>query len=103
MPWVVLHELAHAYHDQFLGFDEPRIVAAWKKFVEAGKYAVVLTSPGRMREHYGLTNPKEFFAEMTESYIGSNDFFPFVAGELQKEEPEIFRLMADVWGPLPKR
>jgi hypothetical protein len=23
-PWVVLHELAHAYHDQVLGFDEPR-------------------------------------------------------------------------------
>ena len=24
-PWVILHELAHAYHDQVLGFDEPRI------------------------------------------------------------------------------
>ncbi len=23
-PWVILHELAHAYHDQVLGFDEPR-------------------------------------------------------------------------------
>jgi hypothetical protein len=22
MPWVVLHELSHAYHDQVLGFDE---------------------------------------------------------------------------------
>jgi len=27
-PWVILHELAHAYHDQFLGFDEPHIVEA---------------------------------------------------------------------------
>ena len=25
-PWVVLHELAHAYHDQVLGFNEPRIM-----------------------------------------------------------------------------
>ncbi len=25
MPWVILHELTHAYHDQILGFDEPRI------------------------------------------------------------------------------
>src|SRR5689334_19969299 len=32
MPWVVLHELAHAYHDQVLGFDEPRLTAAWQKF-----------------------------------------------------------------------
>lgn len=101
MPWVVLHELAHAYHHQVLGFDEPRIVAAWQKFCDSGKYTSVLTSPGGLREHYGLTNPSEFFAEMTESYFGSNDFYPFVAGELQQAEPELFALLADIWGPLP--
>lgn len=101
MPWVVLHELAHAYHDQVLGFDEPRIVAAWKKFKESGKYKSVLTSPGHHREHYGLTDQMEFFAEMTESYFGSNDFYPFVTGELKRDEPEIFALMVEIWGPLP--
>lgn len=103
MPWVVLHELSHAYHDQVLGFDEPRIHAVWQKFRDSGKYASVLTSPGTMREHYGLTNEKEFFAEMTESYFGSNDFYPFVAGELKQAEPEIFNLLAEIWGPLPGR
>ncbi len=101
MPWVVLHELAHAYHDQILGFDEARLGAAWKKFRDTGKYKSVLTSYGAMREHYGLNNPKEFFAEMTESYFGSNDFFPFVAGDLKQAEPEIFALLAEIWGPLP--
>lgn len=101
MPWAVLHELAHAYHDQVLGFDEPRITAAWKKFCDSGKYTSVMTSTGQMREHYGLTNPREFFAEMTESYFGSNDFYPFVAGELKQAEPEIFSLMAEIWGALP--
>lgn len=101
MPWVVLHELAHAYHDQVLGFDEPRLVAAWQKFRDSGKYQSVLTSYGAMREHYGINNAKEFFAEMTESYFGSNDFFPFVAGELKQAEPEIFALLAAIWGPLP--
>ncbi len=101
MPWVVLHELAHAYHDQVLGFDEPRVTQAWKKFCDSGKYKSVLTSPGHLREHYGLNNPKEFFAEMTESYFGSNDFYPFVAGDLKQAEPEIFALMAEIWGPLP--
>ena len=101
MPWVVLHELAHGYHDQVLGFEEPRVVAAWEKFCASGKYKSVLTSPGHMREHYGLNNPKEFFAEMTEAYFGSNDFYPFVTGELKIDEPEIFALMADIWGPLP--
>ena len=103
MPWVVLHELSHAYHDQVLDFDNPHIHAAWKKFCDSGKYKSVLTSPGGMREHYGLTNEREFFAEMSESYFGSNDFFPFVTGELMKEEPEIFKLMGELWGPLPGR
>lgn len=101
MPWVVLHELAHAYHDQVLGFDEPRVIAAWKKFRDSGKYNQVLTSVGEIREHYGITNQMEFFAEMTEAYFGSNDFYPFVAGELKRDEPEVFALMAEIWGPLP--
>ena len=103
MPWVVLHELAHAYHDQVLGFDEPRIRAAWEKFRDSGRYKSVLTSSGPMREHYALNNAKEFFAEMTESYFGSNDFYPFVAGELKQAEPEVFALMSEIWGPLPER
>ena len=102
-PWAVLHELAHAYHDRVLGFGDARVAAAWKKFRDGGGYKTVLTSPGPMREHYALTDEKEFFAEMTESYFGTNDFYPFVAGELKQAEPEIFALLRDIWGPLPDR
>lgn len=101
-PWVVLHELAHGFHDQAIGFDDPRVTAAWKKFCDGGKYKSVLTTSGKMREHYGLTDPKEFFAEMTECYFGTNDFYPFVSGELQRAEPETFALLAEIWGPLPR-
>jgi hypothetical protein len=101
MPWVVLHELSHAYHDQVLGFEEPRVIEAWKKFRDGGKYKSVLTSLGKQREHYGLTDHKEFFAEMTESYFGSNDFYPFVTGDLKQAEPGIYALMREIWGPLP--
>lgn len=100
-PWVVLHELAHGFHDQIIGFDEPRVASAWKKFRDCGKYKSVLTASGKMHEHYGVTDAKEFFAEMTECYFGSNDFYPFVAGELKQADPEIFALLADIWGPLP--
>ena len=103
MPWVVLHELAHGFHDQTIGFDDARVTAVWKKFCDSGKYQSVLTSPGPMREHYGLTNQKEFFAEMTEAYFGSNDFYPFVTGELKQAEPETFALLEEIWGPLPVR
>ncbi len=101
MPWVVLHELAHGFHDQTIGFEDARVIAAWKNFRDSGKYKSVLTISGKLREHYGLTDPKEFFAEMTECYFGSNDFYPFVTGELKQAEPEAFALLAEIWGPLP--
>ena len=103
MPWMVLHELAHGFHDQVIGFNDARVKAVWEKFRDSGKYESVLTSPGPKRVHYGVTNEKEFFAEMTESYFGSNDFYPFVTGELKQGEPEIFALMEEIWGPLPGR
>ena len=40
---------------------------------------------------------------MTECYFGTNDFYPFVAGELKRDEPEIYCLLQDIWGPLPKK
>src|SRR4029453_3081373 len=102
-PSAVLHELAHAYHDRVLGFDEARVIAAYKAFRDGGRYESVLTSPGGKRKHYALTDEKEFFAEMTESYLAVNDFYPVVAGELKEAEPEIFALMREIWGPLPGR
>jgi hypothetical protein len=101
-PWSVLHELAHAYHDQVLGFDHPDIVAAWKKFKAGGRYEKVLHINGNLTQHYGLTNPQEFFAEMTETYFGTNDYFPFNRAELRREEPEIFALMERLWTAAPK-
>jgi hypothetical protein len=101
-PWSVLHELAHAYHDQVLGFDHPAIVAAWKKFKAGGRYEKVLHINGRTTRHYGLTNPQEFFAEMTETYFGTNDFFPFNRAELRREEPEIYALLERIWHGKPR-
>jgi hypothetical protein len=99
-PWVVLHELAHAYHDQVLDFDEPRIRAAHEQFKQGGHGDAALLYDGRRVRHYGLTDQKEFFAEMTEAYFGENDFFPFNRAELMTAEPEIFALMQSIWGPL---
>ena len=39
------------------------------------------------------------FAEMTEAYFGVNDFVPFVHGHLKHGEPEVFKLMREIWGP----
>jgi len=99
-PWVVLHELAHAYHDQVLGFEEPRILKAYEDFKRSGHGDKALLYNGTRVRHYGLTDQKEFFAEMTESYFGMDDFFPFNRAELMTAEPEIDELMQAIWGPV---
>lgn len=96
-PWVVLHELAHAFHDQQLDFEEPRIKAAQETYKASGHGDATLLYNGKKVKHYALTNQMEFFAEMTEAYFGSNDFFPFNRAELMDAEPEIFRLLHDIW------
>ncbi len=97
-PWAVMHELAHAYHDQVLSFDHPQITDAWTQFKTRDRYQQVLHIGGTQRPHYASTNPMEFFAEMTETLFGMNDFFPFNRAELAQEEPEIFELMKEIWG-----
>ena len=96
-PWVILHELAHAYHDQVLGFDEPRIKEAYEKYKKSGHGDKTLLYDGRRVRHYALTDHKEFFAEMTEAYFGVNDFFPFNRAELKEAEPEIYQLLQAIW------
>lgn len=97
-PYVVLHELAHAYHDQVLSFDHPEIIAAFEQAKEKKLYDEVLLYSGQKVRHYGLTDPKEFFAESTESYFGMNDFYPFVRAELKEHDPHTFALLEKLWG-----
>lgn len=104
-PWMVLHELAHSYHDQVLakGFENPEVKAAFDKAVASHKYESVLHWSGENTKHYALTNPMEFFAESTESYFGMNDFYPFVRVELKTFDPDTFALMEKIWGKPFKR
>ena len=97
-PMVVLHELAHAYHDQILGFDEPRIMAAFEKAKAAGTYEKVMTHTGGNTRHYALTDHKEYFAEGTEAYFSRNDFYPFVRAELKLHDPTLHDLLVEIWG-----
>lgn len=100
-PYVILHELAHAYHDQVLSFDDKRIIDAFERAKVAGNYESVLSHQGKMVSHYALSNHKEYFAESTEAYLGVNDFFPFVRAELKQHDPTIFALLKEIWGPVP--
>ncbi len=99
-PMVVLHELAHAYHDQVLGFDDARVREAYQKAKESGKYEEVLLYTGERVRHYGLTDHKEYFAEGAEAFFYRNDFYPFVRAELKEHDPEFEALLKEIWeGP----
>lgn len=104
-PWMVMHELAHAYHDQFLekGFSNSIVKAAYDQALQSKKYESVMHYDGALTKHYALTDPMEFFAETTESYFGTNDFYPFVQAELKSFDANAFQLMKQIWGPPLKR
>lgn len=97
-PACVLHELAHAYHDQVLGFEHAEIRECFERARRRGVYENVLLYTGREVRHYGLNNHKEYFAEGTEAYFYRNDFYPFVRAELRGFDPELERVLSKVWG-----
>ena len=97
-PYMLLHELAHAYHDRVLGWDDKRILEQCKSAMKTGKYEKVLNYKGKEVKHYAASNHKEYFAESTEAYFGRNDFYPFVNAELKKHDPEMHKLLGEIWG-----
>jgi dipeptidyl-peptidase-4 len=98
-PAVILHELAHGYHDQVVGFEEPEIVAAYNKAKDSGSYESVLLYTGKKVKHYALSTHKEYFAEGTEAYFYRNDFYPFVRAELKEHDRTLHDILVKIWGP----
>jgi hypothetical protein len=106
MPVFALHELAHAYHDRVLGNGHAGIKAAYEEAKASGKYEKVerRDAQGRVSiaRAYAMTNPQEYFAETTEAFFGTNDFFPFTRAELKQHDPAMFALLEKLWIPSPK-
>lgn len=100
MPYFMLHELAHAYHDQVLAFNHPSITAAYERARDSGDYDSVQRFTGRKMtkdKAYAMSTPQEYFAESTEAYFGKNDFYPFNNAELKKHDPAMHELVEQLW------
>jgi len=80
-----MHELAHAYHDQILGFDEPEIMAAYNRAVEGTAYPP---------KDWVKSNHKEFFAGITTRYFGTKK----EREALVERDPVLAKKMRKVWG-----
>ncbi len=99
-PWMVMHELAHAYDFRVLGKGKfgRSVDEAYRSAEKDKRYDSVLYYDGSKKKHYAMNNTMEFFAEMTEAYFGTNDIYPFVRAELKTYDPEAFAVMEKVWG-----
>ncbi len=99
-PSMVLHEMAHGYHHRFLegGYGNPKLAQAYQRMKERGDYKNVLHYNGEDCRAYALNNPMEYFAELTEAWYGTNDFYPFVRAEVLKHDPEMAKLLQQLWG-----
>jgi len=106
-PWVVLHELAHGYDYLYLGqgkhYGNARLQSAYEHARKSGAYESVLCRYSTGTRHYAMSNKMEYFAENSEAYFGTNDFYPFVRPELKEHDPCGYALLEDLWGVDAKR
>lgn len=100
-PAMVLHELAHAFHDQALGYDDPEILAGYFRACGDARLHQVERVEGRPERHYGLNNQTEFFAEFTEATFWRNDYPPKDRAALLKFDPSIAALIKRSWKKRP--
>lgn len=96
-PAMILHEMAHAYHHQVLGYDCPEIKEAYQRALDSHSYESVLYCRGEMKRAYALNNDQEYFAELTEAFFSVNDFYPFVRAEVKQHDPEMYQVLQKVW------
>ena len=101
MPFFMLHELSHAYHDQVLDFRNSKIRKAFEAARDSGGYDSVKRYTGEKtvkEKAYAVANEKEYFAESSEAYFGKNDYFPRNRKQLKKHDPAIHDLVEELWG-----
>lgn len=96
-PWIVLHELTHAYHYQHIGIDNQRIKDAYAQAKASGAYDDVQRTDGTRWRAYSMTDEREYFAELTEAYFGANEDEPYNRAALKKMDPIGYALVRDLW------
>ena len=105
MPMVVLHELAHAYHDRVLGFDQPDVIACYRRAKASKSYDAVrrYNGPGRPETgRAGLRHDQRegILRRVQRGLLRPQRLLP-VHGrdDLERHDPEMFKLLQRLWNP----
>ncbi len=93
---LILHELAHVYHDRKLKNKNRRIEKLYDRFKAQQPNAI--DRCGKRQEAYALWNFHEFFATFTEAYFGETCAYPYNRSTMRQAHPEVHSFMMKVWG-----
>ncbi|MBK8452299.1 MAG: hypothetical protein WAQ53_05095 [Thiofilum sp.] len=96
-PLVLLHELAHALHHQVFNYHNTLINKAFQQAKKDHLYQSVQRYDGSYAPAYALENEREYFAELTESYFGRNDYYPFNRQQLKDYDPVGYQMIESIW------
>ena len=95
-PSLVLHELAHVYHDRKLGWSDSKIERIYDRF--AASMPSAKDKCGKPNKAYALENHNEFFATFTEAYFYKTCNYPYSRAHIQKHHPQMYALLKKAWG-----
>lgn len=101
-PLVVMHELAHAYHERLSDDAKKSIKDTYEYAMRNNLYQSVDYSHGDgTYDHqvtaYASTDDFEYFAEITIAYFGACTFYPFNRKDLKKYDPSGYKLVKKLW------
>lgn len=88
MSCLLLHEFAHAVHDQLFGYDHAGIKTAYEQAMERRLLE---------KDSYAATNHREFFAEMSCTYLDRLSYYPHTRDDLKKHDAVTFKTMETIW------
>jgi hypothetical protein len=101
-PFLLLHNLAHSYHDSELTFSYPAIMEAYDNAVSKGMYKNVsyLIGDGKYVDSikaYASNDYLIYFSELSEAYFGNNDYYPHNREQLKEYDPIGYRVIKEAW------
>ncbi len=100
---TVLHEMSHAYHDQFIedGFYNDEIEDAYEDAEDSGDYdnnrVMYPWWEDQRAEHYGMTDQFEFFATMSVTFFVGYFRYPYNLRDLYELDRDTYDLILQAW------
>lgn len=104
-PSILFHETAHGYSFRTSATTGSAIRQTYNEVIPTGIYDMVEHVNGQKYPAYALTNPTEYFAEISEAFFSGeflgqsyyNDFYAFNLSQLKTFDPKGYRLCLDAW------